>query len=199
MSDRNRKEGINPAVCMSGWSKRHTAVAVILALALALAGGCGGGGSSSTSQAPVGPNQAPVITVANALTVPGGSPGSTTLQLSDDRTPAGNPVVGVTSNNPGLFASRNIAVAGSGGRQTLNFTPTQDSLGDATLSIVVSDGDNGSSTTVLRLSVVAQERALGAFVRETFVLEPNSEPRLINALSLVETSGGDDFSDLISP
>ena len=195
MSNGIRQEGSDPAISMSGWSTRHTAIAVIVALA----GGCGGGGSSSSSPAPLGPNQPPVITIANQLTVPGGSLGSTTLRLSDDRTSAGSLVVGVTSNNPALFASSNIAVTGSGGSRTLNFTPTDDSLGDATLSIVVSDGENVSSTAVLRLSVVPQEQALAPFVRNTFARAGDSAPVLLNAVTLVESSGADDFSDLITP
>jgi hypothetical protein len=179
-------------------SVHRLAGGMVLSVLMVLAAGCGGGGSSS-APTPVASNQPPAITVVRDLTVPAGEPGSTSLQLVDDRTPAANLAVTVTSSNPELLANRNISVTGTGGTRVLNFTPTEDNLGTSNLSITASDAENASTTIALRLEVVARHRPLDTFIRSEFVREADGNPALINALDLAENPGVDDYNDLLSP
>jgi len=73
--------------------------------------------------------------------------------VTDGETPAANLTVLATSSNPRLVPEANIVFGGSGSNRTVTLSPARDASGSATVTLLVSDGALGATSSFV-LSVV---------------------------------------------
>jgi hypothetical protein len=73
--------------------------------------------------------------------------------IGDAQTAASNLVLTVTSSNPALVPTNNIAFGGSDTNRTITLTPLADQMGTATITVTVIDGDGMSTNDSFVLTV----------------------------------------------
>jgi hypothetical protein len=73
--------------------------------------------------------------------------------IGDAQTAASNLVLTVTSSNPALVPTNNIAFGGSDTNRTITLTPLTDQMGTATITVTVIDGDGMSTNDSFVLTV----------------------------------------------
>ena len=73
--------------------------------------------------------------------------------IGDAQTAASNLVLTVTSSNPALVPTNNIAFGGSDTDRTITLTPLTDQMGTATITVTVIDGDGMSTNDSFVLTV----------------------------------------------
>ena len=73
--------------------------------------------------------------------------------IGDAQTAASNLVLTVTSSNPALVPTNNIAFGGSDTNRTITLTPLADQMGTATITVTVTDGDGMSTNDSFVLTV----------------------------------------------
>ena len=162
-------------------------IATLLSLLVA---GCGGSGSSP---APV--NTAPTIsaiadqstsanvsTSAIAFTVTGG----TSLSFS------------TSSDNQQVVPDSGLDLVSNGASGSITVTPVIDTVGDAFITIIVTDQAGLSASTSFLLAIVAEQASIQQFVRTEFARAENGEPALINAVAFDQDAANDDFADLLA-
>lgn len=162
----------------------------ILTLISLLVAGCGGSGSS-----PAPANPAPTISaISNQST----SANATSAPIAFTLTGTGGLSFSVTSDNQQVVPDSGLEVASSGSSGSVTATPVIDTLGDAFISIVVTDPAGLSASTSFLLTVVPQQVSLQQFVRDEFARIDNGEPVLINAVAFDQDADNDDFADLLA-
>lgn len=116
----------------------------------------GNGGSSSTSfQLTVTPvNDAPLISAIGPQTIDeDSSTGPIPFTVSDIETPLSSLVVTVASTNPQLIPTNTIKIEGSTGDRTVTLTPVPNGFGTAQITLSVSDGSGGVSSSTFSFTV----------------------------------------------
>jgi hypothetical protein len=76
-----------------------------------------------------------------------GSTGLLGFTVSDPDTPPESLVVGWMHNNPALLNDSSVVLGGSGANRTVSVTPLANAFGSATITLMVSDGGNTTSTS----------------------------------------------------
>jgi len=105
----------------------------------------------------VGANTAPTISnIANRAVTTGVSTGAIAFTVGDAETPVANLTVSASSSNTTLVPTANIVVGGSGANRTVTVTPATGQVGNATITVTVSDGTlTATDTFVLTVSAAA--------------------------------------------
>ncbi|MCA9196079.1 MAG: tandem-95 repeat protein, partial [Planctomycetales bacterium] len=67
--------------------------------------------------------------------------------IGDTDTPIGNLSVSATSDNQGVIPAGSIQIGGTGASRTITVTPAADAVGQATITVTVSDGSTTASET----------------------------------------------------
>ncbi|HEV2319471.1 MAG TPA: MBG domain-containing protein [Verrucomicrobiae bacterium] len=76
------------------------------------------------------------------------------FEIEDAQTPPSNLVLAATSSDPALVnASTDILFGGSGSNCTITVTPESNTIGTATISVIVTDGDGLSATNSFSMMV----------------------------------------------
>ena len=77
-------------------------------------------------------------------------------------------------------------------------TPVIDTLGDAFITIIVTDQAGVSASTSFLLTIAPQQVSLQQFVRSEFAKAKDGEPAFINAIAFDQDAENDDFADLLA-
>lgn len=103
--------------------------------------------------------------------------GLLSFTIGDLETPAGSLTVSVSSSNTNLVPNANLILSGTGADRTLRVSPRADRSGLATITIVVSDGIN-SSSTVFDVNVTAINDApmMTSFAPQTILEDQATNP-----------------------
>ena len=91
-----------------------------------------------------------------------------------------------------------IAVDGAGAVRTLTVTPVVDTTGDAMVSVIVEDTEGLAASTSFLLTVIAEQKSMQQFARDTFAGAGDDEPALINAVEFTQDADDDNFADLLA-
>lgn len=162
------------------------------ALFCLVAAGCGGSGSSS---APV--NAAPTIsTIVNQSTPANGTSSAIAFTVTDDNTTGLS--FSISSDNQQVVPDSGLDLVSNGNSSSITVTPVVDTLGDAFITIIVSDQAGLSASTSFLLTVVPQQVSLQQFVRTEFAQVEDGNPALINAIAFDQDANDDDFADLLA-
>lgn len=111
----------------------------------------------------------------------------------------GNLSYSVSSDNPALIAGSNIDLVTTPTGGTLVITPEPDLLGDAMLTIMVTNAAELADATSFLATVVPQQLSFRDFSRTQFLLPTTAEGSLINAIAFDDDANGDAFADLLAP
>lgn len=102
-----------------------------------------------------------------------------------------------TSDRQQLLPDTGLVIGGSGSTRSLAATPVIDELGDALITIVVTDTAGLSASTAFLLTVDPEQKSMQQFARDAFAADANDEPALINAVEFAQDAEEDDFADLL--
>ena len=102
----------------------------------------------------------------------------------------------VRSDNAALLPDDALSVLGDGAERRLAITPTVDRVGDAQVTVQVSDSAGLQVAQRFAVSVIAEQYSMHSFARDELAPEADGEPRLINAIDFSEDAEHDDFADL---
>ena len=164
-------------------------IATLLSLLVA---GCGGSGSSP---APV--NAAPTISaIADQNTTANEQSAAIAFTVMDEQ--ISNLSISASSDNQQVVPDSELVLGGSGTMRSVTITPVIDTLGDAFITIIVTDQAGLSASTSFLLTVVPQQVSLQQFVRTTFADAEDGDPALINAIAFDQDADNDDFADLLA-
>ena len=148
-----------------------------------------------SSSTPTPQNQPPSIgAISDKQVVANGTDDSTTLVINDES--VATVAVTVRSDNPELLPDNALSVLGSGAERQLAITPTVDQVGDAEVTVEVSDAAGLQVEQRFVVSVIAEQYSMHSFARDELAPEADGEPRLINAIEFSEDAEHDDFADL---
>ena len=106
-------------------------------------------------------------------------------------------MVDATSDRQTVVPDDGLSVGGSGASRTVTATPVEDTVGDALITIVVTDQDGLSASSAFFITIDPEQRSVQQFVRDAFADEPDDEPLLINAVEFVQDADEEDFADLL--
>lgn len=163
-----------------------------IALAGLLLAGCGGSGSDAP---PV--NSAPTISaIADQSITANTTSTAINFTVSDEQASALS--FAISSDNQDVVVDGDIDIGGSNTSRSLTITPIVDVLGDAFITVIVSDTAGLSASSSFLLTVDPQQASLQQFVRDLFAVQASGEPVLINAIAFDQDAGNDDFADLIN-
>jgi hypothetical protein len=117
----------------------------------------GGRSGTATVTVTAAPNTAPTISnISDRVIMENTTSGTIGFTIGDAETPAGNLMLSVGSNNPTLVPLSGISLGGAGTNRTVQVTPAASRSGQATITIVVSDGALSASSAFL-LTVLPAE------------------------------------------
>ena len=157
-----------------------------------LVAGCSGG----SNPAPV--DAAPTISaIADQSTMANVQSNAITFTVDDEQ--IASLTITAMSDNQDTVRDGDLLFGGTGAARSLTVTPVADTLGDAVITITVTDTAGLSANSSFLLTIDPQQLSFRDFVRSAFAADPNSEPTLINAVQFDQDAGDDDFADLIGP
>ena len=167
----------------------------IVALIGLLVAGCGGGSDFSPAPAPV--NTAPTISaIADQNTTANEQSAAIAFTVTDEQT--SNLSISVSSDNQQVVSDSGLVLGGNGTTRSLTITPVIDTLGDAFITIIVSDQAGLLASTSFLLTIIPQQKSIQQFVRTEFAQVEDGEPALINAVAFEQDADNDDFADLLA-
>lgn len=167
--------------------KINTQIFALLSLFIA---GCGG-----SSQAPV--NQAPTISaIADQSTTANATSSAIAFTVTDEDTAGLS--FSTSSDNQLVVPDSALVLVNNDSSGSITVTPVIDTLGDAFITIIVSDSAGLSASTSFLLTIVPQQVSLQQFVRTEFAQAEDGEPALINAVAFDQDADDDDFADLLA-
>ncbi len=162
-------------------------IATLLSLLVA---GCGGSGSSP---GPV--NTAPTI---SAIADQSTSANVSSSAIAFTVTSSTSLSFSTSSDNQQVVPDSGLDLVSNGASGSITVTPVIDTLGDAIITIIVSDQAGLKASTSFLLTIVPQQASLQQFVRTEFAQAENGEPALINAIAFIQDAENDDFADLLA-
>lgn len=163
---------------------------LIAALAGLLVAGCSGNGSEPVDDVPT------ITAIADQDTTANEPSTAIAFTVTDEQ--LANLSISVSSDNQQVIPDLGLALGGNGAGRTLTVTPTFDVLGDAFITIIVTDLSGQSAATSFLLTVVPQAQSLQQWTRAFFFEDENDDPELINAISFGQDADDDDFADLLA-
>ena len=111
--------------------------------------------ATAWSDAYQAPNWPPTITDIADLTTPYGTPtAAIPFTIGDPETAAGSLLVSVTSSNPAVVPTSNIALGGSGAARTITITPVTGQSGPSLITVTVTDAGGLTASDSFLLMVL---------------------------------------------
>ncbi len=151
---------------------------------------CGGSGSSP---APV--SAAPTI---SAIMDQSTSANATSSAFAFTVTSTTGLSYSANSDNQQVVPDAGLNLVTNGASGSITVTPVVDTLGDAFITIIVTDLAGLSSSTSFLLTIVPEQASMQQFVRTEFAQAEDGEPALINAVAFDQDAENDDFADLLA-
>ncbi len=154
--------------------------------------GCGG---SDFSPAPV--NGVPTISaIADQNTSANETSAAIAFSVEDEQVSTLS--LSAMSENQQVVPDAGLILGGSGANRSVTATPLDDTLGDAFITIIVTDQAGLSASTSFFLTIDPQQMSMQQFARTTFVDGADGDPVLINAVMFDQDADADDFADLLA-
>jgi len=167
----------------------------IVALLVLLVAACDGSGSST----------APVNTAPTISEIPDQSTGAnvtgTAISFAVTNfasTTTGGLTYEVSSDNQQVIADSGLDLVSNDAGGSITVTPVVDKVGDAFITIIVTDPAGLAASTSFLLTVVPQQLSMQQFVRTEFARAEAGTPELINAVAFDQDAENDDFADLLA-
>ena len=157
-----------------------------------LVAGCGG---SDFSTAPA--NLAPTISaIPDQNTVANTTSAAIPFTVTDEQASG----LSITANSDRQQVVRDSALelGGSGTARTLTVTPVIDTLGDAFITIIVTDQQGLMASASFLLTIDPQRESMQQFTRDTFAESADDDPAFVNAVEFTQDADDDDFADLLA-
>lgn len=104
----------------------------------------------------------------------------------------------VMSDRPNVIPVEGIAIEGAGSVRSIVLSPVADTLGDAFVTVIVTDSQGLSASTSFLVTLTPEQRSMTSFTRQVFDASESDEPALINAVEFLQDADDEDFSDLLS-
>lgn len=165
---------------------------IAMAVAGLLLAGCGGG--SGSDPAPV--NAAPTVTsIGDQTTKANGASQPITFSVTDED--VSSLEIALSSDNPSVIPDAGLEVSGNGEQRTLVVTPMIDTLGDAFVTVVVTDEAGLSAGSSFLIAVTPEQESMLDFTRMNFDKPADDDPALVNAILFGQDAESDDFADLL--
>ena len=155
-----------------------------------LMAGCDGDGNALVNNPPT------ISAIADQSTMANAPSAAIPFTIGDEQ--VGSVAIGVSSDNQGVVPDAGLLLGGSGATRTLTVMPVTDTLGDAFVTIIVTDSAGLAASTSFLLTVIPQQVSMLQFTRTTFAAGEADEPVLINAVAFDQDADGDDFADLLA-
>ena len=162
-------------------------IATLLSLLVA---GCGGSGS-----APAPVNTAPTI---SAIADQSTSANVSSSAIAFTVTSSTSLSFSTSSDNQQVVPDSGLDLVSNGASGSITVTPVIDTLGDAFVTIIVTDQAGLKASTSFLLTIVPEQASLQQFVRTEFAQAQDGEPALINAVAFDQDAENDDFADLLA-
>jgi hypothetical protein len=163
---------------------------VMTVLAGLLVAGCSGDGRVPADEIPT------ITAIADQNTTANEQSTVITFTVMDEELASLS--ISVSSDNQQVIPDSGLALGGNGADRTLTVTPTIDVLGDAFITIIVSDPLGQTAGTSFLLTVVPQQQSLQQWTRAVFLEDEADDPELINAISFAQDADDDDFADFLA-
>ena len=106
--------------------------------------------------------------------------------------------IAATSDDQQIVPDADLIIGGSGQSRSVTITPVPDVVGDAMITIVVTDPAGLSDGTSFLLTVDAEQQSMRQFTRDAFAESADDEAVLINAIEFAQDADDDDFADLLA-
>lgn len=142
-------------------------------------------------------NTAPTISQVPAQST-GANQASQPISFSVSDEQVGNLGLTAMSDNQLVVPDGGLILGGSDTSRTITISPVSDTLGDAFVTIIVTDTDGLSASTSFLLTITPQQKSLQQFTRTSFADSADGEPELINAVEFAQDADDDDFADLLA-
>ncbi len=162
-------------------------IATLLSLLVA---GCGGSGS-----APAPVNTAPTI---SAIADQSTSANVSSSAIAFTVTSSTSLSFSTSSDNQQVVPDSGLDLVSNGAGGSITVTPVIDTLGDAFITIIVTDEAGLKASTSFLLTIVPQQASMQQFVRTEFAQAENGEPAFVNAVAFDQDAENDDFADLLA-
>ncbi len=167
---------------------RHQIVVLISLLVT----GCGGSDFS-----PVSANQAPTISaIPDQSTVANTTSAAIPFTVTDEQ--ASGLSITASSDRQQVVPDSALELGGSGTDRTLTVTPVIDTLGDAFITIIVTDRQGSMASASFLLTIDPQQESIQLFTRTSFAESADDDPDLVNAVNFMQDADDDDFADLLA-
>ena len=164
-------------------------IQIVTLLSLMVAG-CGGSGS-----APAPISTAPTI---SAIADQSTSANAASFAIVFSVTSATSLSYSVSSDNQQVVPDAGLNLVTNSASGSITVTPVVDTLGDAFITIIVTDLAGLSASTSFLLTIVPEQASMQQFVRTEFAQAEDGEPALINAVAFDQDAENDDFADLLA-
>lgn len=166
----------------------------IIALGGLLVGGCGGSGGQGPAQ-----NAAPTVSaIADRTVTANETVQPIEFSVDDDATDASDLSVTAMTIDQGVVTDDNIEIVGQSSARSLLVMPIADEIGNAEISVVVTDDAGLSDAVTFMLSVNPETKAISEFTRSNFAAPEDGDPVPINAVVFEQDAEDDDFEDLLA-
>lgn len=167
---------------------KHLVTATLVSLTAACGGGSGG--APAVDVAPTISDIADQSIDANVASTP------ISFSVSDER-PSSVTIV-ASADRPEIIPEGGLLVRNERGSGSLVVTPQPDVTGETTVSVVATDDLGQTARVDFLLRVVAEQRSMQQFARDTFASTDVDLPTLINAVEFAQDANEDDFADLLA-
>ncbi len=168
--------------------KYQIQIALLMSLFVA---GCGGSGSSP---APINAAPPTISSIPNQSTSANVASSPIAFTVSSATSLSFN----VSSDNQQVVPDSGLDLVSNGASGSITVTPVIDTLGDAFVTIIVTDQAGLKAGTSFLLTIVPEQASLQQFVRTEFAQAQDGEPALVNAVAFNQDAENDDFADLLA-
>lgn len=106
--------------------------------------------------------------------------------------------VAVISDNPQVVPEDGLILSGAGTARQLTVTPEVDRVGDAFVTVTVTDASGLTAGSTFLLTVDPEQKSMQQFTRASFAVDADGQPELVNAVEFDQDADSDDFADLLA-
>ena len=163
-------------------------IALLMSLLVA---GCGGSGSS---QAPINAAPPTISSIPNQSTSANVASSAIVFSVSSATSLSFN----TSSDNQQVVPDSGLDLVSYGASGSITVTPIIDTLGDAFITIIVTNQAGLSANTSFLLTILPEQAPMQQFVRTEFAQAQDGEPALVNAIAFNQDAENDDFADLLA-
>lgn len=169
--------GTNRTVTVTPAANQHGTATITLAVT-----DSDGASASNSFVVVVRPvNDAPTISrIASQTIAEDTSTTALALSVFDVETPGDELKLSLSTTNPDLIPTNNLAISGSGANLFLTITPVANQFGAATLTLVVTDEEGASATNSFDLTVEPVNDAPTLHFISDLVLDENTGPQTVS-------------------